>query len=93
MNIDGDNLDTESNDHCKDEDDSEVEKLRGRQSIMAWYQWSRTLTETLRAFLANHDPDDDDDDGDGDSDCNGDGNAIFQMMRTTMVLFKLQKAQ
>ena len=35
MNIDGDNLDTESNDHCKDEDDSEVEKLRGRQSIMA----------------------------------------------------------
>ena len=35
MNIDGDNLDTESNDHCKDEDNGEVEKLRGRQSIMA----------------------------------------------------------
>ena len=26
---------------------------------MAWYQWSQTLSETLRAFLANHDNDDD----------------------------------
>ena len=64
---DDDDVNDDSNDGDGDgdgDDDASVQdNLRveeGRQSIMAWYQWSQSLSETLCDFLSNdhHDGDD-----------------------------------
>ena len=63
VNDDRDDNDDSDNGDGDDDDASVQDNLRveeGRQSIMAWYQWSQRLSETLCDFLSN-DPQDDDD--------------------------------
>lgn len=70
VNDDRDDNDDSDNGDGDDDDASVQDNLRveeGRQSIMAWYQWSQSLSETLCDFLSNDHHDDDDEDFRGKS--------------------------
>ena len=57
VNDDSDDGDGDGDDDASVQDNLRVEE--GRQSIMAWYQWSQSLSETLCDFLSNDHHDDD----------------------------------
>ena len=58
VNGDSDDGDGDVDDDVSVQDNLRVEE--GRQSIMAWYQWSQSLSETLCDFLSNDHHDDGD---------------------------------